>query len=67
MSLKNYKGHRELSYIVLRLGYYDVFPPKSVDVTIETREDRKVIVASKDFAADELIYKVSCTKSLKPV
>lgn len=66
MSLKNYRGHGELSYITLRIGYYDVFPPKSVDVTIETRADRKVIVASKDFAAGELIYKVSCTKSLNP-
>jgi hypothetical protein len=41
------------------VGYYDAFPPKSTDVVIETRENRQVVVAAKDFAAGEVIYKVS--------
>ncbi|KAF9464812.1 hypothetical protein BDZ94DRAFT_1281731 [Collybia nuda] len=38
-------------------GYYDTFPPKSTNVTVETREGRKVLVASRDFSAGETIYK----------
>ncbi|KAF5388439.1 hypothetical protein D9615_000678 [Tricholomella constricta] len=39
------------------LGYYDAFPPKSTNVAIETRENRKVVVVTKDVAAGEVIYK----------
>ena len=47
-------------------GYYDNFPRKEMNVKVETRElpdgtgktiKKKVLVAAKDFAAGEIIYK----------
>ncbi|KAG6813431.1 hypothetical protein H0H92_011128 [Tricholoma furcatifolium] len=38
-------------------GYYDKFPPTSMNAHIETREARKVLLLSKDVAAGEIIYK----------
>ncbi|KAF8969371.1 hypothetical protein BDZ97DRAFT_1915330 [Flammula alnicola] len=44
-------------------AYYDFFPPKRMNVSVEVRETtqgqgaRQVLVASKDFAAGEVIYK----------
>ncbi|KAG6845444.1 hypothetical protein H0H87_009352 [Tephrocybe sp. NHM501043] len=38
-------------------GYYEEFPPKSMNTRIETRGGRKVLVVGKDIAAGELIYK----------
>ncbi|RDB20101.1 Mitochondrial import receptor subunit tom20 [Hypsizygus marmoreus] len=38
-------------------GYYDAFPPESMNVAVETREGRKVLVLTKDVASGEVIYK----------
>lgn len=46
------------------VGYYDNFPPKSFNVSVESREAtgtqgaRKVLVVNKDFKAGDIIYKV---------
>ncbi|KAI0082448.1 MAS20-domain-containing protein, partial [Panus rudis PR-1116 ss-1] len=44
-------------------GYYNVFPPKSMNVSVQDSEvpgnatKKKVLVAEKDFAAGDVIYK----------
>ena len=50
-----------------RIGYYEVFPPKSMNVSVENKLisetggnqiRKKVLVVNKDFAQGETIYKV---------
>ena len=49
------------------VGYYDVFPPKQMSVSTKTIDIsdssgakvlKRILVAEKDFAAGETIYKV---------
>lgn len=51
----------------MSLGYYDQFPPKSMNVSVKqfgSKEERNgqtlthVLVANKSFKAGEIIYKV---------
>jgi hypothetical protein len=52
-------------HCVYSAAYYDFFPPKRMNVSVEVRETtqgqgaRQVLVANKDFAAGEVIYKVA--------
>lgn len=49
----------KLAYLSLGTGYYDHFPPKSLNVEIKSSENgRKVLMVTKDIAAGETIYKV---------
>jgi hypothetical protein len=46
-------------------GYYEFFPPKSMNVSVKASEDndsqirKKVLVVDKDFNPGDVIYKVS--------
>ena len=42
------------------LGYYNFFPPKSMNVSVEEKGEnkRKVLIATKDFEKGDVIYKV---------
>ncbi|KAF8897884.1 hypothetical protein BD779DRAFT_1782192 [Infundibulicybe gibba] len=55
------KGEGGTDWVIVKArveGYYNHFPPKSTNVSVETREGgRKALIVQKDFAAGELIYK----------
>lgn len=58
MSIRNFPSSPSLQ-LSLRTGYYDHFPPKSMNVQIKPSENgRKVLLVTKDIAAGETIYKV---------
>ena len=48
------------------LGYYDYFPPKRMNVSVQhvggegSQATKKILVAQKDFAAGDVIYIVGC-------
>lgn len=45
------------------LGYYNIFPPKSMNVSVQDGKDKKkILVAEKDFEPGDVIYKVSIAR-----
>ena len=53
------------------LGYYNYFPPKWTNVSVESRSGpesqstRSVLVLNKDVKAGDMIYKVALTSFIK--
>ncbi len=51
-------------YHVYSVAYYDYFPPKQMNVSVDVREttqgqgSRQVLVVDKDFSAGDVIYQV---------
>lgn len=48
-------------------GYYDVFPPKNMNVSVKPipgdAKGRKMLVAEKDFEPGDIVYKVNGSNS----
>lgn len=40
------------------LGYYNYFPAKSFNVSVQDKGSKKILVAEKDFEAGDVIYTV---------
>jgi hypothetical protein len=69
VSQKPNKPSPKLRYVILdSVGYYDIFPPKQMSVSTKTIDIsdssgakvlKRILVAEKDFAAGETIYKVT--------
>lgn len=59
-------------YCVYSVAYYDYFPPKRMNVSVDVREttqgqgSRQVLVVDKDSAAGDVIYKVSFYRLYSP-
>ncbi len=66
-------GLTEYISTAVALGYYDHFPPKRMNVSVQhtggqgNQATKKILVAEKDFAAGDVIYTVRWPYTLRIV